>query len=429
MKVEMQKLEGSKILLEIEVPAEEVSKALDTAYRGLAKKVNIPGFRKGKVPKQILDLHIGKEAVKEEAFHLILPKAYYHALAEKEIEPVDKPEIELVKMEEGESLIFKATVQGLPEVTLGAYKDLGIKKELQAVTEENINKELEELQKKNSTMVTTERDTVEEGDTISLNFAGFLKGEAIEGGTAEGYSLEIGSKTFIPGFEEQLVGMKLGEEKEIEVTFPAEYHKEDLAGQDVIFKVKATEIKVQEIPALNDEFAKDVSEFATLDELKNSIKERLETEADQAAERDFLENLVKTVVENAQVDIPQVMIDQEVEEMEEHFKNKLQAQGFSFEQYKALAGVDEEKIKEQFKGDAEKRARTNLVLEAIAKAEDMQVGEAELDAEIELIAEAAGQDAKQIKTYLLSQGNLGNLKREIMRKKAIEYLKEQAEEK
>lgn len=421
----MEKLEGSKVLLEIEVPAEEVSKALDTAYRNVAKKVNIPGFRKGKAPKKVLDLHIGKDAIKEEAFHIILPKAYYQALAEKEIEPVDKPDVELVKMEEGENLIFKATVQGLPEVTLGAYKDLGIKKEVEAVTEEEINKELEALQKKNSTLVTVDRDVIQEGDTISLDFAGSIAGEPIPGGTAEGYSLEIGSKTFIPGFEEQLVGMKVGEEKEIEVTFPSDYHKEDLAGKDVIFKVKANEIKMKEVPALNDDFAKDVSEFATLDELKNSIKERLETEAQQAAERDFVEELIKTVVENAQVDIPQVMIEQETEAIEDEFRNRLQYQGFSYEQYKALAGVDEEKIKEQFKDDAEKRVRTHLVLEAIAKAENMQVGETEIDQEIEEISKMVGQPPQQIKAYLLSQGNLGNLKREIMRKKAIEYLKEE----
>jgi len=428
MKVEMQKLAESKVALEIEVPAETVSQAFDTAYRNVAKKVNIPGFRKGKAPRKILDLHIGKEAIKEEAFQLVLPEAYYQALTEKEIEPVDRPQIDIVQLEEGQNLIFKATVQGLPEVTLGTYKNLGIKKAAKEVSTEEIQTELEALQKKNSALVTVDRDVVQEGDTISLDFAGFLNGEPIQGGTAQGYSLEIGSQTFIPGFEEQLAGVKVAEEKEIAVTFPDNYHQEDLAGQDVIFKIKVQEIKVKELPALNDDFAKDVSACTTLDELKNSIQDRLEKEIERTNERNFIEELIKTVVENAQVEIPPVMVDQEAEVIEEEFRNRLQHQGFSWEQYKAVAGVAEEKIKEQFMQDAKRRVRTHLILEAVAKAEGIAVGEAELDAEIEQIAAMTKQDPQHLKAYLLAEGTIVNLKKEIMRKKAIEFLTENAGE-
>jgi len=423
----MQKLDGSKVLLEIEVPVEEVTKAFNEAYRTIAKKVNIPGFRKGKAPKKILDVHIGKEAVREEAFQIILPKAYYKAIQEKDFEPVDRPDIDLVKLEEGEPCLFKATVQGLPEVTLGEYKDLGIKKEQTEVAEDAIEAELKALQNKNSTLTTVERDVVKEGDTASLDFDGFLKGEPIEGGSAVGYSLEIGSKTFIPGFEEQVVGAKIGEEKEIEVTFPEDYHKEDLAGQDVIFKIKVNEIKVKEAPELNDEFAKDVSEFATLDELKKDIRERLEKQVEQNNEREFIEQLITKVVENAQVEIPEILIEREAGAIKEEFSDRLKQQGFSFEQYQALAGVDAEKIQEQFKNDGERRVRTNLVLEEVAKAEGFTVGEKELDEEIAQIAQMVGRPAEEIKKYFMIQGDLAGLKREIMRKKAIEFLKEAAE--
>jgi len=420
----MQKLEGSKFLLEIEVPAEEVDKAFQVTYRNIAKKVNIPGFRKGKAPKKILDVHIGKEAIKEEAFETLLPKAYYKALEEQNIEPVDRPEVELVKLEEGENCIFKATVQGLPEVTLGQYKDLGIKKELDVIGDEAVENELKTLQEKHATLATTDREDVQEGDTVSLDFEGRLAGELIEGGSATGYSLEIGSKTFIPGFEEQLVGIKLGEEKEIEVTFPADYHKEDLAGKDVIFKVKVTEIKVKEKAELNDDFAKEVSEFTNLDELKKDIREKLEKHAEYNAEREFIEQLIGKVVENAQVEIPQVMIENEAKSIREEFQNRLQQQGFSYDQYKALAGVDEEKIEAQFKTDAEKRVRTNLILEEVAKAEGFLVGEEEVDEEINQIAQMVGRPVAELKKYFAFQGDVAGLKREILRKKAIDFLKE-----
>lgn len=427
MNVEMQKLEGGKVLLEIEVPAEEVAKAFETTYRNIAKKVNIPGFRKGKAPKKVLERHIGTEIVKQEAFEVLLPKAYYKAVEEKEIEPVDRPDIDIVHFEEGENCTFKATVQCLPEVTLGQYKDLGIKKEEVEITDEAVETELKTMQEKGATLVAADRDEVLEGDTVSLDFEGSLDGELIQGGSAVGYSLEIGSKTFIPGFEEQLVGMKIGEEKEIEVTFPEDYHKEDLAGKDVIFKVKINEIKIKELPALNDDFAKDVSEFETLDELKKDIKEKLEKEAQAGVEREFIEKLITKVVENAQVDIPAVMIENEANAIKEEFEGRLKQQGFSYEQYMALAGGDPEKIETQFKDDAQRRVRTNLILEEVAKAEGFEVGEEEINQEIAQIAQMVNRPVEEIKKYFAFQGDIAGLRREILRKKAVEFLKESAE--
>lgn len=423
MKVEMQKLDGGKVLLEIEVPVEEVNSAYATAYRNIAKKVNIPGFRKGKAPKQILNMHIGKEAIKEEAFRYILPKAYYKAIEENNVEPVDQPDIDLVNLEEGQACTFKATVQGLPDVELGNYKELDIVKEAVEVTDEAVNAELEAMQKKNATLVPVEdRTTIQEGDTISLDFAGFMDGEPIEGGSAEGYALEIGSHSFIPGFEEQLVGMNINEDKEIEVTFPSDYHKEDLAGKDVIFKVKAHDIKVSEAPALDDDFAKDQGEFETLDALKADIKEKLQKQAELNSERVYIEKIIDAVVSGAKVELPQVMIDNEARMIQEEFEERLKYQGFSLAQYQAVSGANLDKLKEQFAKDGERRAKTNLVLESIAKAEGFKADDAAIDEEIESISKVVNKPAAEIKKYFLMQGDMAGLKREILRKKALEFL-------
>ena len=422
MSVKWEKQEGNEGVLTVEVDADTFNKALDDAFKKVVKQVSIPGFRKGKVPRALFEKRFGVEALYQDALDILLPVEYPKAVEEAGIEPVDRPEIDVEKIEKGESLIFTAKVTVKPEVKLGEYKGLGIEKDDTAVTDEDVQNELKSLQERQAELVVKEGGKVEEGDTVVLDFEGFVDGEAFEGGKAENYSLEVGSGSFIPGFEDQLVGLEADAEKDVEVTFPEEYHAEDLAGKPAVFKVKIHEIKAKELPELDDEFAKDVDEeVETLAELTEKTKKRLEEAKENEADAKLREELVTKAAENAEIDIPQAMIDTELDRMMKEFEQHLQMQGMNLELYFQFSGQDETALKEQMKEDAEKRVKSNLTLEAIAKAEDLQVTDEEVEEELSKMAEAYNMPVENIKQAI---GSTEGMKEDLKVRKAIDFLVE-----
>ncbi|MEC1346269.1 trigger factor [Bacillus haynesii] len=422
MSVKWEKQEGNEGVLTVEVDADTFNKALDDAFKKVVKQVSIPGFRKGKVPRGLFEQRFGVEALYQDALDILLPVEYPKAVEEAGIEPVDRPEIDVEKIEKGENLIFTAKVTVKPEVKLGEYKGLGIEKDDTAVTDEDVQNELKSLQERQAELVVKEDGKVEEGDTVVLDFEGFVDGEAFEGGKAENYSLEVGSGSFIPGFEDQLVGLEAGAEKDVEVTFPEEYHAEELAGKPAVFKVKIHEIKAKELPELDDEFAKDVDEeVETLAELTEKTKKRLEEAKENEAEAKLREELVVKAADNAEADIPQAMIDTELDRMMKEFEQRLQMQGMNLELYFQFSGQDENALKEQMKEDAEKRVKSNLTLEAIAKAENLQVTDEEVEEELSKMAEAYNMPVENIKQAI---GSTDGMKEDLKVRKAIDFLVE-----
>ncbi|MEH7662559.1 trigger factor, partial [Bacillus velezensis] len=392
------------------------------AFKKVVKQVSIPGFRKGKVPRGLFEQRFGVEALYQDALDILLPVEYPKAVEEAGIEPVDRPEIDVEKIEKGESLIFTAKVTVKPEVKLGDYKGLGIEKDDTAVTDEDVQNELKALQERQAELVVKEEGAVENGDTVVLDFEGFVDGEAFEGGKAENYSLEVGSGSFIPGFEEQLTGLEAGAEKDVEVTFPEEYHAEELAGKPAVFKVKIHEIKAKELPELNDEFAKDIDEeVETLAELTEKTKKRLEEAKENEADAKLREELVLKASENAEADVPQAMIDTELDRMLKEFEQRLQMQGMNLELYTQFSGQDENALKEQMKEDAAKRVKSNLTLEAIAQAENLEVTDEEVEAELTKMAEAYNMPVENIKQAI---GSTDAMKEDLKVRKAIDFLVE-----
>lgn len=422
MSVKWEKQEGNEGVLTVEVDAETFNKALDDAFKKVVKQVSIPGFRKGKVPRGLFEQRFGVESLYQDALDILLPVEYPKAIDEAGIEPVDRPEIDVEKIEKGESLIFTAKVTVKPEVKLGDYKGLNVEKDDTAVTDEDVQEELKGMQNRQAELVVKEEGAIENGDTVVLDFEGFVDGEAFEGGKAENYSLEVGSGSFIPGFEEQLVGLEAGAEKDVEVTFPEEYHAEDLAGKPAVFKVKIHEIKAKELPALDDEFAKDVDEeVETLAELTEKTKKRLEEAKENEAEGKLREELVAEASENAEVDIPQAMVDTELDRMMKEFEQRLQMQGMNLELYFQFSGQDEDALKEQMKEDAAKRVKSNLTLEAIAAAENLQVSDEEVEEELSKMAEAYNMPIENIKQAI---GSTEAMKEDLKVRKAIDFLVE-----
>ena len=422
MSVKWEKLEGNQGVLTVEVDSEKVNEALDAAFKKVVKQVNIPGFRKGKVPRNMFEKRFGVEALYQDALDILLPNAYGEAVEEAGIEPVDRPEVDVEQMEKGEPLIFTAKVTVKPEVKLGEYKNLEVEKIDPTVTDEDVANELTQLQEKHAELVIKEEGSVENGDTVIMDFEGFVEGEAFEGGKAENHSLEIGSGTFIPGFEEQLIGLEAGAETEVEVTFPEEYHSENLAGKPASFKVKLHEIKSKELPKLDDEFAKDADEeVETIDELKTKTKERLEESKKTEAENSMRDTLVEKAAENAEVDIPEAMIKAEIDRMLQEFEQRLQMQGMNLELYHQISGQDEAALREQMKEDAQKRVRTTLTLTAIAAAENLEVTDEEVNAELEKMAGMYNSTVDQITNML---GSLDAVKDDLKIRKAIEFLVE-----
>ncbi|MEH7873300.1 trigger factor [Bacillus velezensis] len=422
MSVKWEKQEGNEGVLTVEVDADTFKTALDDAFKKVVKQVSIPGFRKGKVPRGLFEQRFGVEALYQDALDILLPVEYPKAVEEAGIEPVDRPEIDVEKIEKGESLIFTAKVTVKPEVKLGDYKGLGIEKDDTAVTDEDVKNELKALQERQAELVVKEEGAVENGDTVVLDFEGFVDGEAFEGGKAENYSLEVGSGSFIPGFEEQLTGLEAGAEKDVEVTFPEEYHAEELAGKPAVFKVKIHEIKAKELPELNDEFAKDIDEeVETLAELTEKTKKRLEEAKENEADAKLREELVLKASENAEADVPQAMIDTELDRMLKEFEQRLQMQGMNLELYTQFSGQDENALKEQMKEDAAKRVKSNLTLEAIAQAENLEVTDEEVEAELTKMAEAYNMPVENIKQAI---GSTDAMKEDLKVRKAIDFLVE-----
>ena len=396
----MEKLEGSKVKLTIEVGADEFEKAVEKAYLKTKKNFNVPGFRKGHAPRKVIENAYGWLVFFDDAFDIAYPEVYEAAVREHEITPVDRPEISILSCEQGAPVVFTAEVAVKPEVTLGADKGIEVEKQEYNVTDEMVEAEIDkEREKIASTSEITDRP-VANGDKINLDYSGSVDGVKFEGGTAEGQELTIGSGTFIPGFEEQLVGKNIGEECEINVTFPEEYHAAELAGKPATFKVTVKEIKVKELPELDDDFAKDVSEFDTLAEYKEDVKKKL-TEKKEKEARTAKENAaVDKAIENAQMDIPEAMISFQSRQMVDDFARRIMQQGMTMEQYFQFTGLSEEKMMEEFKPEAEKRIRTRLTLEAIVAAENIEVSEERLDEELQKMADSYKMEVDKLKEYM-----------------------------
>ncbi|MFD1203972.1 MULTISPECIES: trigger factor [Sporosarcina] len=424
MSVKWEKEEGNKGILTVTVPAEKVDAALDEAFKKVVKQVQAPGFRKGKMPRKMFERMYGVEALYNDALDIILPEVYSNALDEAEVEPIAQPEIDVEQMEKGKELIFKAHIQLKPEVKLGDYKGLEVKRQETEVTDEEIEEQLKDRQQAFAEMVVKEDGAVENGDTVNLDFEGFVDGEAFEGGKAEGYDLEIGSNSFIPGFEEQMVGMKMGEEKDIELTFPEEYHAAELAGKPAVFKVKVNEIKSKEIPELDDELAKEIDEeVESLDALRSKLKEKTAEEKKAASETALRDDLVEAAARNAEMDIPEVMVDSEVDRMMNDFAQRLQMQGMNLDLYFQFSGQDEDALRAQMRDDALSRVRVSLTLEAIGKEENIEVTEEEINEELQKMSEQFGMEIDQIKQTL---GGTQVLENDLRFNKTVEFLVENA---
>ena len=420
MTVKWEKLEGNTGVLTVEVSAEKVSEGLTAAFNKVVKTVNVPGFRKGKMPRPMFEKRFGVESLYQDALDILLPEAYGNAIDETGIEPIDRPDIDIEQMEKGKELIFKATVQVKPEVTLGEYKGLEVEDFDTNVTDEDVAKELETLQNRQAELVVKEEGTAELGDTVVIDFEGSVDGEVFEGGTAENHSLELGSNSFIPGFEEQLVGLATGESKDVEVSFPEEYHAAELAGKPAVFKVTLHEIKGKELPELDDEFAKDVDEeVETLDALKEKIRTRLEDSKKHEAEHHLRDSVVEKAAANVEVEIPDVMVDSEVNRMLQEFEQRLQMQGMNLELYFQFSGQDEDALRGQMKEEAVNRVRVALTLEAIAKAENIEATDEDVNAELEKMAGMYNMTVDNIKQAL---GGLEGIKGDLQKQKAVEFL-------
>ncbi len=426
MKASWEKKDKNEGELTVEVSAEQFSLALDRAFKKVVQKVNIPGFRKGKVPRPIFEKRFGVEALYQDAVDFILQDTYSIAIEEVGIFPVDRPEIDVTQVEKGKSLIYTAKVTVKPEVELGEYKGIEVEPKEFNVTDEDIEKELLSRRERIASIdiVEDEDATLENGDHTLINFEGFVNGEAFEGGQAENFSLEIGSGTFIPGFEDQMIGMKKGEERDINVTFPEEYHSEELAGAPAVFKVKLNEIKRKVLPALDNEFAKDVSEFDTLEEFKQDLRNKLEEKAKTDAENYKRDDIVEKVADNATIEIPQAMINTEAHNMVHEFEDRLRMQGLNLETYEQFTGIGHDQLQEQFRENAEKRVRVNLTLEAIANKEDITASEEEIDAELDKMSETYNRSKEDVKSILEAQGVLKNLHEDIRMRKTIDFLVE-----
>ena len=427
MSVKVETLEKNMAKLVIEVPAEELEKALQAAYNKNKSKISIPGFRKGKVPRQMVEKMYGPGFFYEDAANMLIPVEYEKAADECGLELVSRPVIDIEQIEKGKPFIFTAEVAVKPEVTLGEYKGLEVAKTDVEVSDEEVAAELEKEREKNARTISVEDRAVENGDMIMLDFEGFVNGVAFDGGKGENYPLTIGSNAFIPGFEEQLVGAKIGEDVEVNVTFPEEYQAPELAGCAAVFKCKVNEIKVKELPELDDDFAQDVSKFDTLDEYKADVKAKLVANKADAAKRAKEDTVIEKIIENAQMDIPEAMIDTQARQLVDEFAQRIQAQGLSFEQYLQFTGMTLDTALEQMKPNAVKRIQSRLVLEAVVKAENIEVSEEDVKAEIAKMAETYKMDADKL-AEIMSDEEKKQIQMDMAIEKAVELVTEAAKE-
>jgi len=424
MKATWEKIDNNLVSIEVEVDAEKVTAAIDQAFKKVVQKVNVPGFRKGKVPRGIFESRFGVESLYQDAIDILLPEAYSEAIKANGLEPVDRPEIDVEQFAKGQSFKFKAKVFVKPEVKLGEYKGLEIEAVSAEVAEEEIAAELERLQQRHAELTVVEEGPAQNGDITVIDFDGYVDGEQFEGGKSERYSLELGSGSFIPGFEEQVVGMEIGDFKDVEVTFPESYHAENLAGKPAVFKVKLHEIKRKSLPALDDEFAKDVSEFDTLEEYKADLVSKLKERKDQEAVQAREIAVVDKATAAAEFEIPESMVVTETDYMVKDFENRLKMQGMNMDLYYQFSGQDESVLRAQMRSDAEKRVRNNLVLEAIAKAEGIEVSEEDMAEELEKLSKAYNRSVEELRDIFTRNGNIENLKEDISLRKTINFLLE-----
>jgi trigger factor len=419
-------IKGKNVVqLEIEVDAEIFDEGLKKAFKNNAGKFNIPGFRKGKAPQHIVEKFYGEQVLYEDAINLVCPGAFDAAVAEHKLEPVDKPEIDIIEIGKGKNLKFTATITVMPEVELGQYKGVEVKKAVAEVTDEELEKELERIAEENARLITVEDRNIQQGDTAVIDFEGFIDGKAFEGGKGTDYNLVIGSGTFIPGFEDQLVGAGKGDEREVKVTFPEDYGSEELAGKEAVFKVKVKEIKLKELPVLDDEFAKDVSEFDTFEEYKNSIRTKLLEKAEQKAKVQNENNVIQKVVENAAVEIPEAMINKRVDEIVYDFALGLHYQGLDLKRYVQIMGMDMETFRGQFKERAEKEVKGQLVIQKISKVENIAITEDEAKEEFRRLADSYKQPVDEFAKQLKVE-DVAYIENRLMAQKTINFLVENA---
>ena len=428
MSLQVEKLEKNMAKLTIEVGADELDKAIESAYQKQKGKISIPGFRKGKVPRQAVEKMYGKEVFYEDAANILIPDAYEKALDECEEDIVSSPKIDVTQIEAGKPFIFTAEVALKPEVKLGKYKGVKVEKADVVVTDEEVDEVIEKERENNARNITVEDRAVKDGDMTVIDFEGFVDGEAFDGGKGENYPLTIGSGAFIPGFEEQLVGSEIGKEVEVNVTFPEDYHAENLKGKAAVFKCTVKEIKEKELPELDDEFASEVSEFETLTEYKEDVKKNLEEKKMKEAKENKEREAVEAVVDLSEMDIPEAMVETQQRQMVDEFAQRITMQGLSMEQYFQFTGTSYQQMLENVKPQAEKRIQSRLVLEAIAEAEKIEVTDEDFEKEIETMAEVYQMDASKVKE-MLGEKEMKNIRQDLAVKKAAEFVVENAKEK
>ncbi len=423
MKVTAEHGENREVTLTIEVEQDKLEKASEGAAKRISARVNIPGFRKGKAPRRIVENFVGKDAILQEAFEGLAQKAFEDALTEQNMEPVTRPEIDIVTLEDGKDVVFTAKFTQRPDVQLGAYKGLAVPKEEVTVADEDIDRQIEGMRQHQGTLVDAPADAaVKNDDFVTLDFEGFVDGAAFEGGQGEDYPLQIGSGSFIPGFEDQLIGAKVGEERDVNVTFPEEYHAENLKGKDAVFKCKIRSIKSRELPELDDAFAKKASKFETLAELREDVRKNLLAAAERKAETERRSKAIDMATDHCTMEIPPVMVENRITAMIQEMAMRLEQQGMSLEQYLQYAGLDIGKIREDYRETAEKNVRTDLMLEEVAKAEGIKVEGSDLDREVYAMAISYGATPKQVQKIIKEQGRVSDLAATVLRKKTAQFI-------
>lgn len=428
MSVQVETLEKSMAKLTIEVSAEEFETALDKAYKKNKNKISLPGFRKGKAPRAMIEKMYGTGVFYEDAANDLIPDAYESAAKESELEIVAQPSIDVTQIEKGKPFIFTATVAVKPEVTLGEYKGIEVEKKTAEVTDEELQTEIDKVRESNSRMITVDDRAVQDGDITTIDFEGFVDGEPFEGGKGEDYPLTIGSHSFIDNFEEQLIGKNIGEETEVNVTFPEQYQAEELQGKPAVFKVTIKEIKVKELPELDDDFAQDVSEFDTVDEYKEDLKKKLLENKEAALKREKEEDVVGKIIENATMEIPDPMVDTQVRQMVQEFSQRIQSQGLSLQQYMQFTGMTPESLTNELQPQALKRIQSRLVLEAVAAAENIETSDEDLEKELEKMAEMYQMEADKLKE-LVGEEEKKQIALDLAVQKAVELVVDAAVEK
>lgn len=429
MNVTTEKIENHKVVLTIEVPAEELDKGIKAACKSLANRVNIPGFRKGKAPRRILEMNIGKEAILDEAFDRVAQKAFDEALKQENLDPVDRPQVDIVTLEEGKNVVFKATITPVPEVTLGEYKGLKVAKDAVEVKDEQVEEQVKNILNHHAKMVDAEEGaTVANDDFITLDFKGEVDGVAFAGGEGKDYPLQIGSHSFIDTFEDQLVGLKVGEEKDVNVTFPEEYHAKDLAGKAAVFHCKINSIKHKEMPELTDEFVKASTSYESIEDMKAKLCENIEKNAQREADTKRRNEILKQATDNITVDIPEVMVENRVSNMIQELSVNLENQGMNLDAYLKYANMDMAKLREQYKESAAIAVKTDLMLDAVAKAEDIKVENADINAEIALLAATYGTTPQEVSKIIKKNHSIGNLVATVLHKKAANFIIDSAVE-